>query len=418
MPRKVKTPGRRKHGSGWQTFIKGNPGEKNPTKSWPMDTDPAVMDEWIEKQKALRDGRKAVDASAGFAADVATYLAKPEVRILASVRPRGKSGKPGKRVVSLNWWLARLGRDRARHSITVDEIKIALYELLASGNDGQPMKRGSVRAYKIALSAFFTAMDPDGFNPCFRVKLKTEPKAAPRGQRMDVVTRILDAMIDRHRGAVSLSKIRARVMAFTGLPPALIREIGPTDLQPRPDAPTHVRVSPRHKGAGADGRTLKLTPPARQALADFHAANAYGDFTSAGLWQSFTLAASKLGYVGIRPYDLRHSFCTNLYRATEDLNLVAFNAVHAPGSHLTIEYARAAEADVAEAGIDRFGVWMAAEAARTAAVVAGTNAEKPATPDAAPVAEVQAEVQAEVPKLPRKVARPRNYRVRRHLRAA
>jgi len=411
MPRKVKTPGRRRHGSGWQTFVKGNHGEKNITKSWPLDTDPAVMDEWIEKQKALRDGRKAVDASAGFAADVAAYLAKPEVRILASVRPRGKSGKPGKRVVCLNWWLARLGRDRARHSITVDEIKIALYELLATGNDGRPMKRGSVRAYKIALSAFFTAMDPEGFNPCFRVKLRTEPKAAPRGQRMDVVTAILAEMTDRHRGAVSLSKVRARVMAFTGLPQNLIREITPADLIPTPVAPTHVRVSPRHKGAGADGRILKLTPSAREAFVDFHAANAYGDFSSSGLWQAFTLAASKLGYAGIRPYDLRHSFCTNLYRATEDLNLVAYNAVHAPGSHLTIEYARAAEADVAESGIDRFGLWMAAEAAK---VAAGTNAEKPATPDAAPVAEVQ----PEVPKLPRKVARPRNPHVRRHLRAA
>jgi len=367
MPRKKKTPGRRLHGNGWQTFVKGNPGEKNITKTWPLETAETVMDEWLAQQKTLRDGRKASDASAGFAADVDRYFEKPEVLHMKSARPRGTSKGRSKRRQILDWWLERLGRDRPRSSITVDDVKRELYGLLAIGYTPD-----SVRQYKIALASFFNSMDPDGFNPCSRAKLPTAPEAAPRGRDMALVIRILDAMPDRHMGKVSRSKIRARVIAFTGLPPQLVREITAADLRPSAEAPTALVVHPRHKGAGADGRILELQPDGIEALRDFHAADCYGDFSAAGIGQAFNLAARKAGVTGIRLYDLRHSFCSAVYEATEDLDTVARLAVHAPGSKETRKYAAAAHAKVNKAAVAKLAAMLAAvrAASHAAATVA------------------------------------------------
>src|SRR5262249_41512081 len=55
----------------------------------------------------------------------------------------------------------------------------------------------------------------------------------------------------------------------------------------------------------------------------------WGSFSNSSLRQAFRRACRKAGVTGMRPYDLRHSFGTMLYKLTGDIHAVGALMVHA-----------------------------------------------------------------------------------------
>ena len=49
---------------------------------------------------------------------------------------------------------------------------------------------------------------------------------------------------------------------------------------------------------------------------------AIGPFSTSTVWRAFVRAAARIGIRGVRPYDLRHSYGTALYRVAGDTRLV------------------------------------------------------------------------------------------------
>ena len=63
---------------------------------------------------------------------------------------------------------------------------------------------------------------------------------------------------------------------------------------------------------------LPVTRRGLEALARFAELDCWGTFSNASLNKSFQRACEKVGIVGKRAYDLRHTFGTEMYRRTHD----------------------------------------------------------------------------------------------------
>ena len=77
-----------------------------------------------------------------------------------------------------------------------------------------------------------------------------------------------------------------------------------------------------YTGKGGRTRTIPLSAPATEALADLEAADAIGPFSTSSVRRAFVRAAARLGIDGVRPYDFRHSYGTALYRVAGNTRLV------------------------------------------------------------------------------------------------
>ncbi len=218
----------------------------------------------------------------------------------------------------LEWWAARLGHLR-RHAIATSDVRAALADLRRTH------AASSCNHYRQALFSLYRALDgPDATNPVRDVKPFTSPAPEARGLSYDVVQRILAAMSDqgsarvkgKPRAAASAAKVRCRVLAFTGLRPSELMRYRPEHW----NRSTQTLVV--YTGKGGRTRTIPLSTPAAEALADLEAAGAIGPFSTSSVRRAFVRAAARLGIHGVRPYDLRHSYGTALYSVAGDTRLV------------------------------------------------------------------------------------------------
>jgi integrase len=212
-------------------------------------------------------------------------------------------------------WTKKFG-GRERNNITELEVQ----EVFA-GIKKEPSTLNHIRH---ALGSFYKALNgPTGYNPARVLRKVREEYHDARAIPYTVISRLFDHMQD------SPTKARLMVMAYTGLPPALIARIEPHDL--KLDEQT-LYVRPRRKGAGVKGRTLPLSDAGVTALTFFQEQRAFGTFQNKQLQQVFNGAVTRSGVSvppGTRPYDLRHSFLTEVYRQTGDLRAVAELGMHA-----------------------------------------------------------------------------------------
>lgn len=359
MPRKP-LKGRRPHASGgWQTYCRIN--GKFHQRLWPLNADVGEMDGWAAKERALFGG-KIEREPGGFAADVATYLAKPKIAAMPTCHQV---------TAHLALWVMALGGDRPSRTILRDDIERVIQAWLKpAGPDGpltapaperarrkkatrlSGLAPGTVKKRRTSLRSFFSVMLAGRTNP---VRGTTEPKGAKgRAREIDYlqIERVLAAMPTQRsvkRGAalaLSLAPVRAAVLAFTGIPPGLLQKVTPQDLVLRGPKPT-VLVTFRIKGSGQEARTLRLTEQGRRAFQRFHDCNAYGVAAYGKVNVAFQRAAASIGLEQkVRIYDLRHSFLSQMYRVTKDLATVARYAGHAEGSGQTVVYTQGANADV------------------------------------------------------------------------
>ena len=338
MARVRKLVGIRRKRSGWQAFIWVD--GKFYSKQFPIETPVAEMKAWREAQ--LEEHGHIPPPRGTFAADVDAYLARPEIA--------------GRRYVQqlrllLDRWLERLGRDRARASITQDEVEGAIQWWLKSG-----LAPATVYHRRTALLSLFMALDgPESVNP---VRGTTRPKPwrpADRSVPFETLQRIVDAMPDgrssrRPIAPRSLAKLRVRVLLHTGMPPGELCKLEAAHFNREEGA---IRMPWRDKGQGRPGYKLPLSPEGLAAVTALDAVQGWGWFAVNALSCSFKRAARRvLGFsTPVRLYDLRHSYGTDLYRHLRDIATVGRLMGHVEGSAMTAQYARGAHEEVDRAAL-------------------------------------------------------------------
>lgn len=247
-----------------------------------------------------------------------------------------------------------------------------------------------------AIRALYRVLDgEDAYNPTDKMKPVRRNKTEPRGLPIALVEFILEQLADRHRNGgvdqVNRSKVLLRVMATTGLPHIQIERLWLSDIDLSRGM---LRMRPRRKGKGSDGRWVSLIPPAVDALRAFVGAGLVGwSFSRNGLWNVWRRAVrratreamrlaeetgdmTKLELVQVippnsRPYDLRHSFLTEAYRISGDLKATAYKAGHA-SLQTTVQYTLGAGAERDTTLTDQ----MAAQWGKPAATAPAAAAEQ------------------------------------------
>ena len=197
----------------------------------------------------------------------------------------------------------------------------------------EPLSASQVNKRLRALENLYTRArrPPRADNPVREVAEPDEPEAAARGLPYDVVEAILAQLPDRGRptGAgkgtrpkVSLTKLRLTVIPYAGLSHGEIAGLEPPDLVHLDDASPSVWVKGRRKGRKTTGVEQPLTERRRRGhpRARIAAAGGLGTFSASAMWKTFQRACRKLGLTGIRPYNLRHSFASEVFEKTGNLS--------------------------------------------------------------------------------------------------
>lgn len=258
----------------------------------------------VQAREQLKEQKKAESADT-FSADVSRYLSTIHA-------PKHKSNAR----TLLGYW-ERVFGDRQKDDITELDVRAAFATFEKS-----PATRNHIRR---ELFTFYKTLNgPRGYNPATNLRAVREKHRDTRALSYEVIEQVLATIVP------SKSKARLQVMAYTGLPQSLIAKLQPSDLKRLDQG--EVQVKPRRKGAGVEGRVLPLAPAGIAALKEFQRLNAFGPFQNRQLTQMLKraiLAAQVTVPAGTRPYDLRHSFLTEVYRHSGDIRAVAELGMHA-----------------------------------------------------------------------------------------
>ncbi len=290
MPRELPT-GIVKTRTGYRAFIRLSV-DRLASKRFPAHTPIPEMKQWREGQRVDFRRRPPVSRpSEGFAKDAESYL--KAVAAMPSYDDRERD---------IQWWV-EIFKERPREGIQSHEIAAAL--------SSSTLSASSTNHRRTALAHLWRTLDGKAArNPIRDVPKRREPDAEPRGLSYDLIEKIFAAMEE------SKTKARLMVMAWTGIPPAQIKKIQPSDIEL-----DSVYVRGRAKGHGTKGRRVRLSPGGVTAFKAFMKADAFGPFSRSSMWKSFRLACKAVDPVklkGVRPYDLRHSFGTAVYAASGD----------------------------------------------------------------------------------------------------
>jgi integrase/recombinase XerC len=332
-------------------------------KRYPLGTDLKTIQRWQLTTRAELLGDLPAKAARGsLAAAVPSYLSTLTGRRKNDAR------------ALLQHWIDSLGSlDRAAVTRTHVLAQLAAWEEAG-------VAASSINHRLLELRALYReldANDPSAVNPTFDIRKRREPEATPRAVPYDLIEAIIAYMPDRGRtmtpGATrptaSQTKARARVMAWTGLPPAQVMKIQPGDVDWQAQT---LRVTPRRKGKGTKARTVPLLPQAVEALKWFFASGATGPYSTSAFYKTWQTAQRRLvrelkrlvvqqgqdphaiSLPRIRPYDLRHSFGTEAVRRSSNILGVQTLMLHARVS-TTERYLKSALDHSAQQVIEMWG---------------------------------------------------------------
>lgn len=317
------TTGIHRHGAGWRAVVSLGRG-RVVRRTFPAGTDVRVMQAWRQDQQARAHVRRKQRARRGtFEADARHYLAC--VTALTTYKERARQ---------IGLWID-VFQQTPRDAITPALIRAQrdrwLTEPRAPGQP--PVGPHTVNLRLRALSNLYTVLDgPRAENPVRDVEEVAEPESGPRDWDYATIERLIDAMPDWGRPEKghappprSLTKIRIRVLAYTGLSATSLMRVRARDVDL---ARGWLVVPARAKGAGAASALLPLLPPAIEAFRELAAAGGFGPFSISSMWKSFQRAARAAGVEDATPYRLRHSFATVAYDLTEDEHLVMLLLQH------------------------------------------------------------------------------------------
>lgn len=264
-----------------------------------------LRDERIRRRAAatLRsDIKEKTDAL--FPADVDTFLATISSK--------------GHRVNSQGYmahWITPFA-DKQRNEITDLDAQTAFAAIQQANSTKRHIRRALIQFYE-------TLNGKSGYNPGRSLRNPPKDESAIRDLPWTDIEKLFKALPE------SRSKARLLLIAYVGLPQKQIAKLQPSDL--RLDRRELV-VHPRRKGAGAAGRTIPLSKVAVAALKEFARLEAFGTFQNRQLVETFWSGARKAGITlpaDARPYDLRHSFLTEVARGGADIRDIAHLGMHA-----------------------------------------------------------------------------------------
>lgn len=276
---------------------------------FPKDTDPADIRTWLLAVQ-LKHRRAGAKRTGKFGDDSRAYLAA-----VASM-PTFEQRKH-----HIEAWVTAFGEDRRTLTIRSDEIRAQLH---AWRTDAQTVRKGAHRTVeqvlspaacnkrRTALMHLFTVLygkaEP---NPVRDVPKMAEPSPAPRALPYALIRRLFKAM------PPSRAKAHLMVIAFTGIPPGQITQIQEDDVDLKRRT---VAVAGRQKGKGTPGRIVPLTDDGVAAFKMMRREDGFGAISRKTLRTALRRAALKvLGKEAFTPYDLRHSFGTEIYRRSGDI---------------------------------------------------------------------------------------------------
>lgn len=233
-----------------------------------------------------------------------------------------------RRKAHIEEWIAVFSSTR-RDRITAADIQAQLHTLKVTG-----LSASSVNHRRTALMHLYTKLDGKSApNPVRDVEKFREPTPQPLGVAYPILEKILAKM------PASKQKARALVIAYVGIPHALLKQI--TEDMVDWTART-VWVPERRKGKGMPARLVPLTPKGLAAFTAMRRYDAWGSFNNSRLREAWNAARIAAGITEhIWPYRLRHSFGTYAYARTGDLHAVK-ELLGQSDIKLTARYAAAA----------------------------------------------------------------------------
>lgn len=310
-------PGIRRTPASWQVFAKVR-GEFR-SKCFPLDTGTLELKRQRDLLKTESYYGRLLDAAhgPGFAAEAKSY--KALVTGMPSYRDRA---------YEVDAWARAFG-DRPRATITGRDIRAVLERWRLDGRaDGTGgLSLSSLNRRRTSLMALWTALDGrSAANPVKDVPPYTEHQNEQvRAQDPRILYRLI-ARVGRRRPP-SKTRARLRLMLWTGWPQKQVMALRPADIDWTPGREA-ARVSGRRKGKGSPPRTVPLLPGAVRALRAFEAAEAWGPFSTSAMHSSMARAVaeenawrarlSKPPIAPVRPYDLRHTFGSELAKRLTD----------------------------------------------------------------------------------------------------
>lgn len=299
-----------------------------------------------ESKKLRREARRraadTVAALAGTVAqDAATYLALETVKGMPSYKDRARD---------IRRWVEALrdpasGKSLLRAAVTTRQIDEQLQQRRNAG-----AAASTVNGWRTALMALYSRLDGRGAaNPVRTSMVFEEPELEARGIPFNLVLVILDAIPDGRSHShlkpttVRHLKTKPRIVleALTGMRPSQIGRIEPRHFS----IAERWYVIPRSKKGTQHRRPRNPRPSTRKHMTDrqadafrrFDALDCYGMYSASSRRRIFK-AAIKIAErtirqqlrdrkfhfpADLRPYDLRHSFGTEMLRVTGNLETTA-----------------------------------------------------------------------------------------------
>lgn len=299
--------GLRRTARGWRVY--GRVGGQFFSKCFPFDTALKVLKTWRHDERTrIRALQLGLDAdlppSGSLQADVTEYLAL--VPTMPSI---------DQRTYDLGCWVSALGAERPRRGVKARELATVLNDWHAGGLTGATCNRR-----RTALMHLWHRLDGKSApNPLRDVPRFKEPDALPRGRPYKVLEQVFAVM------APSPTRARVKTFAYTGIAPSELKRADRNQHWNR-KAGTLV-ITGRQKGAGTPTRVIKLTTKGTAALRELDRQQAWGGFSNSTLGRIWHAAIARVrktvvDFPEIRPYDLRHSMGTEIYRLTGDLKAV------------------------------------------------------------------------------------------------
>lgn len=325
----------------------------------------------LRREARRRDAADAADRAGTVEADAATYLTLAVVKAMPSYADRARD---------IRAWVAVLrdaqARSLPRRTVTTRRIDEHLQAWI---NDGYAAS--TVNGRRTALMALWTTLDGRGAaNPVREARVYAEPELQPRGIPYDLVQAILEELpaairyTDRPDATIRELKTKPRIEleACTGMRPSQIGRLEPGQHF---SIAERWYVIPRSKKGQQRKQPRHPRPATRKHMTDsqaavfqrFHDLNCYGPYSASSRRRQFKAAVAAAEQrirkarrnpafrfpPDLKPYDLRHSFATEVYRQTKDLETVAELLDHST-TRMTKRYALGAVSDVLKAAARQF----------------------------------------------------------------
>lgn len=318
--------------------------DKRREHAFPAGTATRAMVRWQEEaRRDLREAAARIRPGSLLADLEQVYL--PAVQAMPTLATRARH---------LRMWLAELGAQRHRDTVTAAELRAILERWHLAG-----WTRATCNRARTALMHFYSVLNgKSGVNVVRDVPRARERQAPPKPFSYPLFEALLSLIPDTWPGygrrpdprLLRQTKARLRVMAYVGLPQMQIRRLLPAHLLA---ADRMVYILGRRKGEGTDDVYLPVGARGLAALQELFACQAHGAFHNSTLRTLFQAGALRVGRPDLTPYDLRHLFGTTILRVSTNRAATRDLMIHSDDA-TTTRYVRAAIPVELRAALDAF----------------------------------------------------------------